>query len=235
MKTSPLLLGLLAVALTPGAHAHTIWLQADTDAPRAYDVYFGGHAGALTPYDARRIASLRALDATGAEVAVTRTGTDDAARISVDGDAVLIVFGYDNGIHTRTGSGPSVKAPMDEVPGAITATNAQKFHKTIVRWGSDVVSTPVGQAFEVTPLSARAPAAGAPMRVQVRIDGVPAEGIHLGRGEDTRDATTDAEGIASFVPVAGNNRIWAGRRLQVSGEPRYTELSYEYSFGFDVP
>lgn len=235
MKTSPLLLGLLAIALGSSAHAHTIWLQADADAPRAYDVYFGGHAGALTPYDARRIASLRALDASGGEVAITLTGTDDAAGVRLDGDAALIAFGYDNGIHTRTGSGPSVKAPMDEVPGAISATNAQKFHKTIVRWGSDIVTVPVGHAFEVTPLGAQAPVAGAPMRVQVRIDGVPAAGIHIGRGEDTRDATTDADGIASFVPVAGHNRIWAGQRTQVSGEPRYTELSYEVSLGFDVP
>ena len=235
MKTTPLLLGLLAVALTSGAHAHTIWLQADGDAPRAYDIYFGGHAGALTPYDARRIASLRALDASGGALAVTRTGTDDRAGLRVDGDAALIVFGYDNGIHTRAGSGPSVKAPMDEVPGAMSATNAQKFHKTIVRWGSDIVTVPVGHAFEVTPLSAQAPVAGAPMRVQVRIDGVPTAGVHIGRSEDTREATTDADGIASFVPVAGHNRIWAGRRLPVTGEPRYTELSYEVSLGFDVP
>jgi hypothetical protein len=58
--------------------------------------------------------------------------------------------------------------------------------------------------------------------------------VKLGRGEEgtANDPVTDAEGVASFVPAIGFNRLWAGKRIPVSGNPDYTELSYEYSFGF---
>jgi nickel transport protein len=58
--------------------------------------------------------------------------------------------------------------------------------------------------------------------------------VKLGAGEDGGDMApvTGADGIATFTPVAGFNKMWAGRREAVSGNPAYTELSYEYLLGF---
>ena len=58
--------------------------------------------------------------------------------------------------------------------------------------------------------------------------------VKLGAGEDGGATTpvTDAQGIGSFVPAAGFNKLWAGRREQIAGNPAYTELSYEYLLGF---
>lgn len=72
------------------------------------------------------------------------------------------------------------------------------------------------------------------MRVQVRLNGRPASGIKLGRGEDTADAVTNANGMASFTPTAGSNKLWAGKRIATARYPRYTELSYEYLLSFDA-
>lgn len=47
-------------------------------------------------------------------------------------------------------------------------------------------------------------------------------------------SVSDADGFATIVPQAGFNRIWAGRRTEVKGEPRYTTLSIEYLLGFDA-
>lgn len=235
MKPSSLLLAAVALAASTGALAHTVWLRQDATRPEVFQLYYGGHAGAIQPYQADRLKTVSALDAAGAELPVTRSGAADRVRLQVSGAPAVIALHFDNGIHTRTGTGPSVKRPMNEVEGAISATNAQKYHKTIVRWGADLVVRPLGQPFEVVPLSAQAPRAGEPMRVRVLIDGEPAADVRIGRGEDNGEGVTDAGGVAVFTPEAGFNRIWAGRRIPVSDDPRFTELSYEYAFGFTAP
>lgn len=217
------------------ASAHTVWLRQDMAQPSQFRVEFGGHAGAIDPYQADKVKDVSAVDAAGKMLAVMKSGSDNAVRLSVDGTPVMVLVHFDNGIHSKTGSGPSVPKPMDEVPGAISAVNAVKYHKTIVAWGSEALVKPVGQPFEVIPLNATAPVVGKPMQVQVWIDGKPAAGIKLGRGEDTNDAVTDTNGIASYTPTAGFNKIWAGKRTPVTGNPRYTELSIEYALGFELP
>ena len=70
------------------------------------------------------------------------------------------------------------------------------------------------------------------MKLRVLIGGKPAPGIAIARNEEGREAVTDAQGVASFTPVAGFNRIWSGRRVPVKGNPAFTEDSIEYSLGF---
>ncbi len=103
----------------------------------------------------------------------------------------------------------------------------------MVAWGP-VVTRPVGQPFEIVLMDSTAPRAGQPMRIQVRMDGKPAAGINVGRGEDNAEATTDASGVATFIPTAGFNKVWAGKRIETTTEPRYTQLSYEYLLGFNA-
>lgn len=216
------------------AQAHTVWLEPATAAGE-YRVMFGGHAGQLESYKPEKLKTVEALDASGKKLAVKRTVTADGVRIRVDGKPALISMHFDNGIHTRTESGPSIEKPMNEVPGAKRATYAVKYHKTIVDWSPLAVKT-FGQPFEVVPLDSAKPQAGKPMRVKVLQDGKPVAGVKLGRGEEgtPKDPVTNAEGVAEFVPQRGFNKLWAGKRIQTSANPQYTELSYEYLLGFDV-
>jgi nickel transport protein len=151
----------------------------------------------------------------------------------VEGNAALIAAYFDNGIHSRKATGPTIEAPMNEVPGAIRATYAPKYHKTIVSW-QPVILRALGQPFEVIPVDAAQPVAGKPFRVRVLEHGKPVPGVRLGAGEDATESApvTDANGIAVFIPTRGFNKLWAGKREPVTGNPAYTELSYEYLLGF---
>jgi nickel transport protein len=226
-----LLLALGGLALATGAAAHTAWLEPEGRAG-VWKLMFGGHQGRTEPVVPAKLKSVTAADARGRPLPVNRTVNGAEVRISVAGAPSVIALHYDNGIHTRTAApGPSIERPMNEVPGAVSATNALKYGKTVVRW-SPIVTQPVGQLFEVIPMSAGQPRAGQPMRVQVRLDGRPAPGVRIGRGEDTAQTVTDASGVASFTPGAGVNKLWAGRRIETRADPRYTQLSYEYLLGF---
>jgi nickel transport protein len=216
-----------------GAIAHTVWLEPVGQGVADYRVMFGGHAGKLETYTAQKLKEVKATDKQGKDLAVTRDVTADGVRLHVAGAPAMIAMHFDNGIHTRPPSGPSVEKPMNEVPGATRATYAVKYHKTIVDW-SPLVTKTINQPFEVVALDAAAPVADKPLRVRVLQDGKPVAGVKLGRGEEgtATDPVTDADGIASFVPRAGFNKLWAGKRIPVAGNPQYTELSYEYLFGF---
>jgi nickel transport protein len=234
MFPTPRLLALLALAgVSSSAMAHTVWLEPVAAGTTDFQVKFGGHAGKLETYDPKKIKEIDATDAHGNPLEVTRTVTPDGVRLHVGSTPAMIAMHFDNGIHTRPPTGPSVEKPMNEVPGASRATYAVKYHKTIVAW-SPAVSKAIGQPFEVVALDAAAPLAGKPFRVRVLQDGKPVAGVKLGQGEEgtASDPVTNAEGIASFVPKSGFNRLWAGRRIPVTGNAQYTELSYEYSFGF---
>ncbi len=225
----------LLLLLAGNALAHSIWLRQDDDSPDTFRVHFGGHANVPAPHHADKLKSVEAFDTDGAELTVRREGEPTAVQVVVDGSPALIAIHYDNGIHSRTESGPSVPLPMNEVPGAIRATQALKYHKTIVRWGTEIVALPLGQPFEVLPVDFEEPRAGEPMRVRVLLDGVPTAGISIGRGENTADTVTDDRGEAEFTPQAGFNLIWAGHRMALNDDPRATELSYEYALGFMLP
>ncbi len=213
------------------AAAHTVWLEAQPSG--AYRVFFGGHAGKLEPYSADRLKTVDAYAVDGTPIKVVRSGAADDVWITPEQPAAVIGMHYDNGIYAGGPGVRSVNLPMDQVPGADRATHAVKHHKTIVQW-VEVVTQPIGQPFEITPLSAQTPKAGQPMPLRITLDGRPAAGIRIGRGEAGADGITDDRGVVSFVPAPGFNRVWAGKRIPVHGNPQYTELSYEYALGFDA-
>lgn len=235
VRSRQLILSALLACCASGAMAHTVWLEAVPNASGNFQVKFGGHAGKLETYQPQKIKTIEAVDKQGKKLVVKQAITADGVRLHVDGSPSLISMHFDNGIHARGSSGPSVEKPMNEVPGATRATYAVKYHKTVVDW-SPLVAKTIAQPFEVVPLSATQPTAGQPFRVRVLQDGKPVAGVKLGHGEEgtASDPVTDADGVAAFVPKNGFNRLWAGKRIAVTGNPKYTELSYEYSFGFNA-
>jgi len=229
------LLAFSALMFSSHAWAHTVWLEPVAGKVDVYRVVFGGHLGKEEKYRPEKLKSVEAIDAQGARLDIRREVMADGVNLQISGPAALIAAHFDNGIHTRGPNGPSVEKPMSEVRGAKSATNAVKYHKTIVAW-SALVSKPLNQPFEVVPVDAAKPVAGKTMRVQVLLDGKPAAGIRLGRGEEGKpnDPVTDASGVASFTPEKGFNKLWAGKRTATTGNPNYTELSYEYLLGFNA-
>lgn len=225
-------LGVFLVSALPAA-AHTAWFEKVEGQKDVYEVFFGGHEGKLEDYPAEKVKTVTAYDADGKTVAVERMMEGDKVRIQIALPVSLITMHFDNGIYTRTTDGDSVNKPMTDVEGALTGVDAKKYHKTIANW-SEMVTKPVGQPFEVVPLSGTAPRAGEPMKVRILIDGKPASGIGIGVGEDTEDGKTDADGVAVFTPKAGFNKLWAGKRTPVENNPRYTELSIEYLLTFEA-
>jgi hypothetical protein len=82
---------------------------------------------------------------------------------------------------------------MNTVPGAVSATAAQKYGKTVVRW-APVVTRPIGQPLEVIPVSAEQPRAGSALAGPGAPERPARIRIKIGRGEDTTEAVTNANG-----------------------------------------
>lgn len=236
MKRFMLITSGLALLWAPSALSHTAWLvpvESAVSDMTQFQVYFGGHEGKLESYPADKVKMIEAMDAEGNDLTVWRTYEADDMQVSVEGMPALLLMHFDNGIYTRTGDGESVNIPMSQVEDPLSAVNAIKYHKHIHSWSGSVTETQ-GQPFEIVPLSADTPMAGEPMQVKVLIDGKPVEGIEIGTGENTSETKTDENGIATYVPVDGYNKVWAGQRTEVTDNPDYTELSIEYLLTFDA-
>jgi len=213
------------------ANAHTAWFVRQGGA-NIWLLRFGGHEGKLEPVVPGKLKWIHAYDTNGKPMEVRRSVKGNEVRALLAQEPAVITLHYDNGVHTRTATpGPTIEKPMDQVPGAVAATAAVKYGKTIVQWTPAVVRY-AGQPFEIVPLSPAQPVAGQPMQVRVLRDGRPVAGVSVGRGEDTAAAKTDAKGVATFVPTRGSNKLWAGERIAQTGNPRFTELSYEYLLTF---
>lgn len=221
---------ILVCLVSPLASAHTVWLEQD-GSQNDYTVRFGGHAGVLEEFPPQKLKQIAAKDADGLEVSVAREDMQAGVRLSAAQTPSLITLFYDNGYWSTLSNGRSENLPMDQVADAVSAVSAVKYHKYIQRWDAQATK-PQGQAFELLPLDAKAPAAGQPVSFQVLIDGKPAEGIELAFGEAGKDAVSDANGHATLTTRSGVNRIWAGQRLEVADNPHYTQLSTEYSLVF---
>lgn len=231
LKNKSSLLAAMLLVMSSVASAHTAWLEPEEGKANTYLLHFGGHAGVEEPYDAKKLITVSAYDSNGDSIDVEKDETPDGILIKTEQSAALFTLHFFNGIHSRDAQGRSFEVPMSQLPGAREATSTPKYHKFIAQWNEESIKEQ-GQEFEVIPLDAQQPRAGQPMRVKVVMNGEPVEGIKLGQGEEGNDGMTNAEGIATFTPQAGLNRMWAGKRFQVTDNKDFTELSYEYLFGF---
>lgn len=225
---------LILISLVAPAMAHTVWLEPTAGKPTEYVARFGGHAGKVETFSPAKLKTLDAVDASGKPIKVSRKDGADGVDFTLAAKPSVLLVHMDNGIHSKPPSGPTVEKPMNEVPGAKSATWAVKYHKTIAQWNAQSIRA-FGQPFEVVPATATAPKAGQPMALRVLRDGKPLPGVRLGAGEEPGEGapTTDAEGRVTIIPVAGINRWWAGKRIPMQ-DARFTELSYEYSLVFDA-
>ncbi len=219
------------MSMSAAAVAHTAWLIPAGNTGE-WRLLFGGHGGELEPSVPDKLKTVEAVDESATALAVERRTDRSDVSITVSGEPAIITVHYDNGIHSTGLTGKAVEKPMTEVTGAVRGVNAQKYGKTIVRW-VPIITRPVGQPFEVAPLSNKPARAGIPMSVMVWLDGKPAAGIRIGLSEEEVTATTDSQGVATFTPKAGFNKLWAGKRIEGSSDPRYTQLSYEYALVFE--
>ncbi len=208
------------------ARAHDAWVVADGDGSRATVVF--GHAGELAAFDAAKVRSLVALDAAGQPLPLQRRAAADGAYAVAAPRAAMWMLSFDNGYWSKApGSPTSENRPRTEVPGATTGTHAVKYGKTIVAW-SPAVRQPQRQRFEIVPLTATPPTAGATLPVQVWWDGRPLAGAKLvrdGAPAGTPPVVANADGRADVPVVAGTQRIVVAHRVELRDEPRADVLS----------
>jgi nickel transport protein len=223
---------LAALALGLGsAQAHNVWLVPDADG--AYLVQFGGHEGKLEDYRSDKLKTVTAYDRRGRRIEVSTAAAPDGVRVKPEREPALLAAEFDNGFFSKTDTGAMVNKPMDQNPGATSGVHARKFHKTVIQWGL-IARKELGQTFEIIGTQSKEPQAGQPMKVQVLKNGKPVAGVRLSIGEDGQPVTSGADGTATVTPVEGNNQLLAILRMPVQGDPKTTQLSYEYLFAFQT-
>lgn len=218
----------LALGLAGHAFAHDAWIE-----PRdgAYVVLYG-HGDKVEGYAAEKVKTLAAFDAAGAPLAVSRQPAADGLRVSVTGSPALLTLHFDNGIWTKTTDG-SKNLPKREVPGALSASHSLKYAKTVLAW-TPVAARPQGQALELLPLTAQAPAAGSTLPLQVLWQGKPLAGAKvivpaLGKEQPLE---ADAAGKVQVPVTAGKQMVSVSHKLTLQGDPEADSEAYAANLVF---
>ncbi|MBS6009002.1 MAG: DUF4198 domain-containing protein [Haemophilus parahaemolyticus] len=214
------------------ASAHNIWLESISG--NQYAIKFGHET--TEPYPLSKLTHVQQIDAQGKRSDLSpyfqkTAGEKGEASVQIaNGDMVFLEF--NNGVWSKLPSGKYVEKTKKEAPTAEFSINPMKLGKAILNWGEQAFK-PHDQAYELVPLAK--PEAGKPMQILVLHHGKPVEGIKVGLGEDQPFNLSNAQGIATFTPTQGFNKVWAEFEEKVAGNPDYSDRSYEYMLTFDVP
>ncbi|MGC3987674.1 MAG: DUF4198 domain-containing protein [Pseudorhodoferax sp.] len=217
---------LVLVLAAASAQAHDAWIE---PAAGGFSVVFG-HDGKLEAALPSKVLQAQAIGAAGQALALRR----DGLQLAVDGQPSLLLLHYDNGFWSRTPEG-SRSGPKNAVPGALGASHALKYGKTVLVWDAQA-SRPQGLPVEIVPQAAQAPAAGSRLPVQVFWDGQPLAGAVLSWRADQQEQDTraDAQGRAS-VPVAkGRQLVSVSARRPLANDARADTLSVSSALVFEA-
>lgn len=222
-------LAVAALANLP-AQAHDAWSETRG---AGYVVVFG-HDGKLEDYVPAKVKALAAVDAGGAPLRIVQASAPGGVTFTVAGKPALVTLDYDNGFWTKTTEGQK-NLPKNEVVGALGASHAVKFGKTVYAWGP-AATTAHGQELELVPLSARAPVAGKPMEVRVMWQGKPLAGATITRviGGPEVSVRSDASGKAALPVVAGKQVLSVSHKQDLRDDPRADVLSASANLVFVV-
>lgn len=228
------LLSISALAFTAAlylpAQAHDAW-PAPQD--NGYTVVYG-HLGKQENYVNNKVRQIKAFDAQGRALQTVRHDTDKGVHFTVKGEPAVLALEFDNGYWSKTIKG-SVNLPKNEAEGALSASHAVKFSKTVLRF-SPAAATAHGQRLEIVPQGgAEVPKAGGTLPVQVLWEGKPLPDAKLMRGhDDEKPVITDAQGKAS-LPVEAGAQAWAVAHKQgLQGNPQADEYSASANLRFQV-
>lgn len=224
-----LALGIAALSSLP-AQAHDAWTE--TRGGR-YAVVFG-HDGKLEEYDPAKVKQLAAVATSGAPLKVEQEANSRGVTFTLTGKPALVTLNYDNGFWTKTTDGQK-NLPKNEVPGAISASHALKFGKTVYAWGAAAIKAQ-GQELEIVPLGAKAPVSGKPVEVQVMWQGKPLAGAKVARviGGPEISAITDASGKTRLGTVTGKQVLSVSHKQNLQNDPRADVLSMSASLMFEI-
>jgi nickel transport protein len=205
------------------AQAHDAFFELAAPAQAGQFIVRFADEGKPIAYPPAKLKRTWAYNASGQNVTLQQTPSAEVVRISAPPEAAMMALEFENGFFSRSTSG-TVEKPMNEVPGAVSATWAKKAGKYITQWSAPV-NKPMGLQLEIVPMSASMPKTGDTMSVQVLWEGKPIEGILVSKGEKQPGEKSDANGMATYKVQAGQNFVWAERRIPVAGDPRYTTLA----------
>jgi len=224
-------IALVAFGLTAQlSHAHDAWIEAGEG---GFQVVFG-HEGKLEPATATKIKSLAAVDAVGATLPL-KFDAGDSPRFTVSGQPTLLTLHYDNGFWSKTTEG-SKNLPKNAVPGALSASHAVKFSKSLLAWNAAITKAQ-GQQLEIVPAAGEVPRAGGSIQVQVLWNGKPLAGAKLKSSEyagTDKDVVAGTDGKAAVPVVKGRNTIQVAHKLELPGDPRADVLNTSANLIFDL-
>lgn len=232
MKFALSLASVISLLTYQSASAHGIW----TEQRYGHHEVVYGHGAEDDAYTPEKIKGVWAYDENGGMVPVTVTRLNDHVRLEPTAQPAVIAAAFDNGVWSKDREGKSTNAPMEQVPGAVSASHSYKYSLSILKPHAHLPDH-LRLAMIIRPLKDPTEVGvGNALPVEVLIDGKPAAGVPLFddyRGmPEVSSTVTDRKGRAQIIiRNAGLNVIVSQAKLPITdGNTSERSLSSSLSF-----
>lgn len=183
-------------------------------------VLIHGHHGKSDPYNPQVMKGVKAYDAAGKEIAVTRKPEEKRLLVTLAQDPAVVVFVYDTGPRVKTPEGWK-NMSKKEAKGALESRKWLKCVKQINQW-SGGFSKALGGKMEIVPgKNPLALKVGDKLPFQVLYNGKPLAGAAVSAaGVEKNTLKTDANGRAEVtIKKSGLNIVGAMQNTPTPNDP----------------
>ncbi|MFZ5450619.1 MAG: DUF4198 domain-containing protein [Thermodesulfobacteriota bacterium] len=198
-------------------------------------VVIHGHHGKSDPYNPQLMKAVKAYDASGKEVGVTRKPQENKLLLTFAKDPALVEFVYDTGPRVKTPEGWKNMSKRD-AKGAVESRKWVKCVKQINQWNNRF-SQPLGGRMEILPgKNPLALKAGDKLPFQVLYNGKPLPGVAVNApGVAKNTLKTDSNGRAVLViNKSGLNIVGASQNTPTPNDPDADMLGEIATLVFEV-
>jgi uncharacterized GH25 family protein len=229
-KSAALLVALILLSQASLASAHDYWIEQKGE---VFMLVFG-HGSQRLDFEVEKVTVLKAIDATGKELAIKKEKKGKGLLLKIDGQPALVTAVVDNGYWSKTIYGWT-EEPKRKASRVVEAIRQFFYTRALVSWTDEAQKPTSGHAISIMPLqNPFTMKTGDVLSVKVLYNGTPLANAEVNGGEHNVLGKTNMEGMIK-VPVAlGVNLLSIEHKEKIKNDPDADMLDETATFTFEV-
>lgn len=215
---------------TAPASAHDFRMDRQGD---GFAIVFG-HGSGREDYDLSKVRTVRAWDAQGKEIPVTKEKKKKEVVLRPSGSPAVVVAEIDNGYWSKTIYGWK-NLPKRKASRVVESNRSLNYSKALLGW--EEVARKAVEGFELDIVPLKDPfslAAGEKLPLKIVFRGEPLAGAEIIDGTHAPAATADRAGVAHVRPAKGRQLFTVTHTEPLKGDPDADVLNVTATLTFEV-
>ena len=193
-----------------------------------------GHGSQRLDFEVEKAKSLRAFDAQGKELTITKEKKGKVLLLKISGQPALVTAVVDNGYWSKTIYGWK-EEPKRKASRVIEAIRQLYYARMLIAWTDAAQPKTSDHSIALIPLqNPFAMKPGEILQIKVLYNGNPLPNGEMNGGEHNALGRTDKEGIIKVPVIAGVNLLSVEYKVKIKDDPDADTLDQTATLTFEV-